>query len=90
MPGNPYLEICEGPIPGLRLPRYIWDVLKRENIRTLEQLRAVADHIERFERMGPWSAEIIRAELARVMRPGKQPDHEGDGPGRPAGFSWAR
>lgn len=85
MPGNPYLEICEGPIPGLHLPRYIWDVLKRERFETLDQLRAVADHIERFERMGPWSAGIVREELARVTTSGEQPNHERDGPAGPTG-----
>jgi len=82
---NPYLIIREGPIPGLRLPLSVWNVLKRENIRSLEQLRAVADQIERLERIGRWSARIIREELARVTTSGEQPDHERDGPAEPTG-----
>jgi len=66
--GNPYHLICEGPIRGLRLPRCVWDVLKRERIETLDQLKTVADRIDRWERIGPWSARMVRRELARMTQ----------------------
>jgi hypothetical protein len=31
-------EVCEGPIPGLRLPPQIWNVLTGAQIKTLIQL----------------------------------------------------
>jgi DNA-directed RNA polymerase alpha subunit len=55
-----------GPIEGLRLPARAWTALQRENITTLDQLRAAADRLERFDRIGPKTAQTIRAELARV------------------------
>ena len=56
-----------GPIDGLRLPRRAWKVLQQENITTLDQLRAVAGRIERvLPGIGYKTAEIIRAELARI------------------------
>src|SRR4051812_17929522 len=57
---------CEGPIPGLRLPLNAWKALQRENITTLDQLKAVADEIERFEGIGRKTAQAIRAELTRL------------------------
>jgi len=66
VPGFPY-ENSDGPIPGLRLPYYVWKVLQRENITTVDQLRAVAGHIERvIPGIGTKMAQAIRAELARV------------------------
>jgi DNA integrity scanning protein DisA with diadenylate cyclase activity len=65
---NPY-EIRAGPIAGLRLPFATWAVLIREGITSLDQLRAVADHLEQFEGIGRKSAHIIREELARVAPP---------------------
>jgi hypothetical protein len=41
-------------------------VLKRENITTLDQLRAVAHQLERFENIGARTATVIREELARA------------------------
>jgi hypothetical protein len=60
---------CPGPIRGLVLPPNIWYVLRRENIKSISKLRAVADHLERFNGIGPKSAQAIRAELARVASP---------------------
>ncbi len=60
-------ESIPGPIDGLRLPRRAWTVLQREHIMTLDQLRAAAGRIERFENIGRKTAQRIRAELARIQ-----------------------
>lgn len=60
---------CRGPIGGLVLPPHAWYVLRRENIKSISKLRAVAGHLERFNGIGPKSAQAIRAELARVASP---------------------
>jgi hypothetical protein len=70
-------EISPGPIEGLRLPPNAWHVLRRENIRTLNQLRAVAGRIERFEGVGPKTALATREELARVASFEERPSDEG-------------
>jgi hypothetical protein len=62
---HPYAK-HPGPIDGLRLPPRVWAALQRENIRTLDQLRAVAGRIERFDEIGPTMARIVREELARA------------------------
>jgi hypothetical protein len=62
----PLDEPVPGPIEGLRLPRRAWKVLQQENIITLDQLRAVADRLERFDRIGSKTAQVIRAELDRI------------------------
>jgi hypothetical protein len=59
-------ETRPGPIKGLRLPPNAWYVLRRENIRTIHQLRAIAGRIERFEGIGAKTAQAIRAELSRT------------------------
>jgi hypothetical protein len=59
-------EPYRGPIQGLRLPLNAWKALRLRNITTLDQLRAVADRVHRFEGIGPKTAQIIREELARV------------------------
>jgi hypothetical protein len=59
-------EIRLGPIEGLSLPSSTWKVLRRENITTLDQLRVVADRIELFEGIWSETAQVVRAELARV------------------------
>ena len=64
---------CRGPICGLVLPPNVWYVLRRENIRTISELRAVADHLQWFEGIGPKRAQMIRAELARVALPDTGP-----------------
>ena len=60
---------CRGPIGSLVLPPNIWYVLRREKIKTISELRAVADHLERLKGIGPKRAQAIRAELARVASP---------------------
>ncbi len=62
---------CRGPIGGLVLPPNIWYVLRKQNIKTIGELRAVADHLERFDGIGPKRAQVIRAALARVASPDK-------------------
>lgn len=56
----------EGPIGGLYLPSYAWKALRREDIGTLDHLRASVDQLERFDRIGPKTAQMIRLEVARV------------------------
>jgi DNA-directed RNA polymerase alpha subunit len=63
MPQEPKVP---GPIEGLRLPIRAWEALRKERITTIDQLRAAVDRIERFSDIGPKTAEVIRAELARV------------------------
>jgi DNA-directed RNA polymerase alpha subunit len=63
---RPQDEPISGPIVGLRLPARVWKVLRRENITTLDRLRAVADRLDRLEGIGPKTVQTIRAELARV------------------------
>src|SRR5690349_13701981 len=50
-------QTCEGPIEGLYLPRLAWDVFQRENIQTMDQLRAVAGQLERIDGLGPVTAQ---------------------------------
>jgi hypothetical protein len=60
-------EPIPGPIAGLHLPRRAWTVLEREHITTFDQLKAVADGMERvIPGLGRRTARTIRAELARV------------------------
>ena len=51
-----------GPIKGLRLPANAWYVLRRENIRTLNQLTAIADRINQLDGIGPKTALTIHEE----------------------------
>ena len=66
-----FYEACKGPIDGLSLPHNAWEVLRRENIETLDQLKAVVDRLEQFEGIGPKTARVIRRELARVTSSGE-------------------
>jgi hypothetical protein len=70
---NHFLDRWEGPIGGLRLPLSAWSSLQGEGITTIDQLKAVADRLERFVGIGPKTAEVIREELARVSAPERQP-----------------
>src|SRR3712207_4295173 len=62
-------ERWNGPIRDLRLPLAAWRSLQAEGITTIGQLRAVADQLERFDGIGPKTAEVIRDELARAAAP---------------------
>ena len=35
-----FVDICAGPIGGLYLPPMAWDVLRREEIQTIDRLMA--------------------------------------------------
>ena len=61
-----FYDTCEGPIEGLYLPPVAWEVLRRENIQTLDQLRANADQLEQFDGISVRMAELIRLALAYV------------------------
>ena len=70
-------ETCEGTLEGLYLPCLAWDVFRREDIQTIDQLRAVAGQLERFDGIGSKTAQAIRLELDRVAAPGEQTSGEG-------------
>ena len=70
-------ETCEGILEGLYLPCLAWDVLPREDIQTIDQLRAVAGQLERFNGIGSKTAQAIRLELDRVAAHGEQTSGEG-------------
>jgi len=59
-------ETCEGPIGGLYLPPNAWEALCRENIETLDQLKASVGWLELVKGIEPKTAQGIRLELARV------------------------
>ncbi len=63
------LECISGPIKSLCLPRHAWEGLQKHGINTFDQLVAVADRLERLERIGPKTAQVIRKELARIEFP---------------------
>jgi hypothetical protein len=66
---NHFDERWEGPIRGLRLPLIVWNTLMDEGITTLDQLRAVADQLERLPGIGSKMARVTRDELARASAP---------------------
>jgi hypothetical protein len=70
---------CKGPIEGLDLPQLAWDVLHREGIQTIDQLRSVASQLEHIDGIGPITARVIRQELDRVAAPGEQKFGDGGG-----------
>jgi DNA-directed RNA polymerase alpha subunit len=76
MPNGPW-QRCEGHIQGLLLSQIAWNALQREGIMTLDQLRAVADRIERIEGIGVKIAQAIRDELARLAASEGQPPDNG-------------
>lgn len=73
---NHFNERWEGPIKGLRLPLIVWNTLMDEGITTLDELRAIADQLERLPGIGSKMAWVTREELA----------HASD----PSGNSWGR
>jgi len=64
-----FYDTCAGPIEGLYLPPLAWEVLRRENIDTVDQLRANADRLEQLDGIGFRMARVIRQELAHIMSP---------------------
>jgi hypothetical protein len=61
-----FYDTCAGPIEGLYLPPIAWDVLHKENIQTMDQLRANADWLEQFDGISVRMAQVIRLALAYV------------------------
>ena len=61
-----FYDTCAGPIEGLYLPPIAWEVLRRENIQTLDQLRANAGQLEQFDGISDRMAELIRLALVYV------------------------
>jgi hypothetical protein len=59
-------DTCAGPIDGLYLPLIAWDGLHKENIQTIDQLRANADWLEQFDGISVGMAQVIRLALAYV------------------------
>jgi hypothetical protein len=59
-------DTCAGPIEGLYLPLMAWDVLHKENIQTMDQLRANADWLEQFDGVSVRMARVIRLALSYV------------------------
>ncbi len=47
-----FYDTYAGPIAGLYLPLIAWEVLQRENIQTMDELRANADRLEQFDGLG--------------------------------------
>jgi DNA-directed RNA polymerase alpha subunit len=70
-------DICAGPIDGLSLPPMAWDVLRREEIRTIDQLMAKADQLEQFDGIGARMAQVIRQALACAGPPEEETPGEG-------------
>ncbi|EIM24427.1 hypothetical protein [Microvirga lotononidis] len=61
-----FYDTCAGPIDGLYLPPIAWEVLRRENIQTLDQLRANAHLLEQFDGIEADMAQQVRVTLAYV------------------------
>ena len=59
-----FYDTCAGPIEGLYLPPVAWEVLRRENIQSLDHFRANAHQLEQFDGIGPEMARMIRLALA--------------------------
>jgi hypothetical protein len=59
-----FYDTCAGPIEGLYLPPIAWEVLERENIQTLDQIRANAHQLEQFDGISIRMAQVIRLALA--------------------------
>jgi hypothetical protein len=59
-----FYDTCAGPIEGLYLPPVAWEVLRRENIQSLDQLRANAHQLEHFNGISIRMAQVIRLALA--------------------------
>ncbi|KFG68723.1 hypothetical protein JH26_14750 [Microvirga sp. BSC39] len=63
---NHHDERWEGPIRGLRLPLTAWRRLQEDGVSTIDQLRAIVNKLETVPGIGPKTAQVIRAELART------------------------
>lgn len=64
----PYIyHTCAGSIRGLFLSPSAWELLRRENIQTVDQLRTHADRLEQFKGIEAKTARVIRQALARFV-----------------------
>jgi hypothetical protein len=64
----PYIyHTCAGSIRGLFLSPSAWEVLRRENIQTVDQLRAHFDRLEQFDGIEATTAQVIRQALDRFV-----------------------
>ena len=70
-----FYDTCAGPIRDLYLPPIAWAVLLRENIGTMDQLRAHADRLEQFDGIELRMAEVIRHALAQFA-PSEEPSSD--------------
>jgi hypothetical protein len=61
-----FYDTCAGPIEGLYLASIAWEVLRRENIQALDQLRENAGRLEQFDGGSVRMAQVIRLALAYV------------------------
>jgi hypothetical protein len=66
-----FYDTCAGPIEGLYLPPVAWEMLRRENIGTIDQLRVNADRLEQFDGIEDRMAQVIRQALAQ-FRPSEE------------------
>ena len=71
-----FVDICAGPIGGLYLPPMAWDVLRREEIQTIDQLMANVHQLEQFDGIEPRMAQVIRQALAWAGLPEEWPSGE--------------
>jgi hypothetical protein len=67
-----FYDTCAGPIEGLYLPPVAWEMLLRENIGTIDQLRVNADRLEQFDGIEARMAQVIRQALAQFA-PSEEP-----------------
>jgi hypothetical protein len=72
---NHFNDGSGGPIRGLHLclPFTVWCSLRDEGVTTIDELRAVADRLERLPGIGTKTAQVIREELARASSPEEDP-----------------
>ena len=64
----PYIyHTCAGSIRGLFLSPSGWEVLRRENIQTIAQLRDHVGRLEQFDGIDATMAQVIRQGLARFV-----------------------
>lgn len=61
-----FCDSCAGPIPGLYLLPVAWDVLHRQSVRPLEQLRAKVDQLEELDGIEARIAQVIRQAPAHL------------------------
>jgi hypothetical protein len=58
-----FMTPAQAPLSSISAP-IAWEVLRRENIQTMDQLRAQADRLEQFDGISDRMAQVIRLALA--------------------------